>query len=100
MNEEEPAWRAELEARVADLFRVRGGELPEWTRMIRTADALGSLIGGLMEPHIQAAEQRGREAALREAAERIRAYVETRGNADLMRLFWRGAANYIDPDTP
>jgi hypothetical protein len=71
MSKEEPAWKAELEARVADLFRVQDGKLPDWTRMVRTADALGSLIGGLVEPHIRAAEQRGFQAGVNKTGDSV-----------------------------
>jgi hypothetical protein len=82
MSTEEPAWRAELED---DL---------------READLDDEDLWPVIAKHIKAAEERGRREALREAAEKIRGYVENRGDVDMMRLFWRGAANYIDPDTP
>jgi hypothetical protein len=71
MSKEEPAWKAELEGRIADLFRVKDNALPEWTRMTRTADALGALIVDLVAPHILAAEQRGFQAGVNKTGDSV-----------------------------
>jgi len=94
MSTEEPAWRAELreELRIA----LGASNIENIYVRRRAHDAVFPSVVAM----VQAAEERGRETALREAAEKIRTYVETRENVDLMRLFWRGAANHIDPDTP
>lgn len=64
MSEVEPAWRAELRkdilaAAIAVNTAYRRGEVQPWTPM---TDAVMSAL----EPHIQAAEQRGREEGLRQ----------------------------------
>ncbi len=84
MSEEEPAWRAEL------------------VRELSKFDAYPDTWLPAVEPHIQAAEERGRREALKEAAEKIRAdshhpLIQRDGK------FYGGmhhAAELIDPDTP
>lgn len=69
MSAEEPAWKAALSADVECAIGLNqdcGGA--EGVRVLRD-HVLEDL-----EFHIQAAEQRGREAALREAAEKIRGH--------------------------
>ncbi len=87
MSEEEPAWRAELE------------------EDLRLADLEDEDLWPVIAKHIQAAEQRGREAALREAAAKIRdhwfprvpgAPQYTQGKDAGLDL----AADLIDPDKP
>jgi len=105
MSTEEAAWKAELGARVADLFRVKDNALPEWTRMVRTADALGSLISGLVKPHIQAAEERGRREGLRQAALVVRLDAGDWDGWPEKQAAMKYAANLIDravvdPESP
>lgn len=63
MSKEEPAWKAEL--RSAVLNAVIDSENQRGLRWTPTTDA----VVATLEPHIKAAEQRGREAALREVAD-------------------------------
>lgn len=85
MNEEEPAWRAELEAQ------------------IRKFDAFGMpFIVPILEPFIRAAEQRGRREALTEAAEKIRdsvSHLKDAGpTATSVWAITTQAADLIDPE--
>lgn len=110
MSEEEPAWRAELRE------AIHGWDPYETEPPLR-------MEGGLLDtilPHIQAAEQRGREAALREAAkelETVATSLAARAKRDPLAfvkgasdaryhsaLCWNAAARrvleLIDPDKP
>lgn len=69
MSKEEPAWKAELRqdilnAAIAVNTAYRDHRVQPWTPM---TDAVMATLA----PHIKAAEQRGREAALRKAAGEI-----------------------------
>jgi hypothetical protein len=81
MSEEEPAWRAELKDLLDERFISSGEE-----------------IFDLVEPHIRAAEQRGR----REAAEEIRRQChEGHDQIKCVPCFVHGYdADLIDPDKP
>lgn len=91
MDEGEPAWRREL--RSAASFLVRGLVTPD--------DLLN-----LAADHIKAAEEGGREVALREAAEKIRQDTLAHGSGPVHPSepahHWRQgrqeAADLIDPD--
>ena len=95
MSTEEPAWRAELR-----------GTLEAITEMaFEKGPGLTEAGLDLAVPHIQAAEQRGREAGLREAAQAAMQAVKAREETTsaigpdynainaLVRL-----ARYLDPD--
>lgn len=108
MNEEEPAWRAELNRAMDERFPLVRNEV--------TRDAIRVFVA----EQIQAAEQRGREAALREAAKELEAVATSlaarakrdplafvKGASDARyhsALCWNAAARrvleLIDPDKP
>lgn len=90
MDEEEPAWRAELREALDERF--------PYVRNTVTRDAIREFV----TEQIEFAEQRGRQEALREVAEKIRHhwYPRVPGNP----LFTQGmdagmdkAADLIDP---
>lgn len=94
MNTEEPAWKAELREALEERFPL--------IRNAVTRDAIRVFVA----EQIQAAEQRGREAALREAAAELRESIGTTDyphETDWVSRYvagWRHAADLIDPDKP
>lgn len=80
---EEPAWRRELGDKIEEQLGWR-------------ADSVLDVV----VPHIKATEQRGRDEALREAAEKIRrGWDETRGATQASKVM-AFAADLIDPSEP
>lgn len=93
MSKEEPAWKAELreELRIA----LGASDIENVYVRRRAHDAV---FPSMMEA-VKAAEQRGREAALREAAEKIRDYSpEPEGDSLKHWSVARRCADLIDPD--
>ena len=95
MSTEEPAWKAELKSAV--LNAVIDSEQFRGVRWTPTTDAVLEAI----VPHIKAAEERGRQQALREGATRLRA----RAVHDVLEncvpcATHRFDADLIDPDRP
>lgn len=85
-NTEEPAWKAEL-----------------WTTLREAHYGFRDLLG-FIEPHIKAAEERGRREALREAAAKIRPMGTTWEGMSAYAAAtvgaFRAAADLIDPGKP
>lgn len=81
MSTEEPAWKAELRKDAKDRI---GCYTPD--------EVLAVVL-----PHIQAAEERGRREALREAAQKLRKESRSRISG-IGRSFYAHSADLIDPD--
>lgn len=97
MSTEEPAWKAELRKAVAPWA-------PYETKQPDDSDEYPEGLMATLLPHIQAAEERGRREALREAAEDLRDAIgrqDYEGENERSKSFvsgWRLAADHIDPD--